>query len=200
MDTVADLIDLRDQVALTGNAAETPAQAATSSTNDGTTTPATAQMDLDSISGPDLGNMYNQCKLARESALTTNFTYFGSDSTFNTGSAKTARIGNLNMTGDNEVEHTFHGVRICKGSKVVNECISVSFDPRNMMCIGCKNNHKIGDSGPLTICFADQNMVPFITDGKGGCIAIVRLENSSLADLVDLSFEILEKSPPPQAA
>jgi hypothetical protein len=73
----------------------------------------------------------------------------------------------------------------------------MSFDPRNMMCIGCKNNHNIGEKGPLVICFSDQNMIPFITDGEGNCIAIVRMENASLADLIDLSFEVLEKLPPP---
>jgi hypothetical protein len=81
----------------------------------------------------------------------------------------------------------------------VNECISMSFDPRNLMCIGCSNNHKLGENGRLVICFADQNMVPFITDGEGGCIAIVRLENASLSDLIDLSFEVLENFTPPRA-
>jgi hypothetical protein len=101
------------------------------------------------------------------------------------------------MVGDTEVEKTFHGARICKGNKTVNECVSMSFDPRNYVCIGCKVHHKIGEKGPLVICFADQNMVPFITDGEGNCMAIVRLENASLADLIDISFEILEKLAPP---
>jgi hypothetical protein len=156
-------------------------------------------MDLDSSTPPDLGNMYNQCKLARESATTTGYTCFEPGTAFRTSNAKTTHIGNLNMVGDQEVTKTFHGARICKGSKVVNECISMSFDPQNLMCIGCNNNHKLGENGRLVICFADQNMVPFITDGEGGCIAIVRLENTSLSDLIDLSFEVLEKFTPPRA-
>jgi hypothetical protein len=155
-------------------------------------------MDQDgSTAAPDLGNIYMQCKNARETSSTMSYTKFDTGHSFSTGTAKAARIGNLNMVGDTEVEKTFHGARICKGNKTVNECVSMSFDPRNYVCIGCKIHHKIGEKGPLVICFADQNMVPFITDGEGNCMAIVRLENASLADLIDISFEILEKLAPP---
>jgi hypothetical protein len=205
MDSGPDLIDLREKVATTtledhgssSNRVLATPSTATANSSRVATDDVVTKMDLDSSAPPDLGNMYNQCKLARESATTTGYTCFEPGTAFRTGTAKTTRIGNLNMVGDQDVTKTFHGARICKGSKVVNECISMSFDPRNLMCIGCNNNHKLGENGRLVICFADQNMVPFITDGEGGCIAIVRLENASLSDMIDLSFEVLEKFTPP---
>jgi hypothetical protein len=63
------------------------------------------------------------------------------------------------------------------------------------MFIGCKEPHKLGSKGPVVICFADQNFVPFIQDGVGGCIAIARIDNASRSELVDFSFELLENFP-----
>jgi hypothetical protein len=53
--------------------------------------------------------------------------------------------------------------------------------------------HSITDSVPVTICFSDQNFVPFIHDSVGGCVGIVRLEDASLSDLVDICIEIFDK-------
>jgi hypothetical protein len=186
-----DLIDLSDpvQVLQPGQhdaqhaAGHTPSQPPT-------------QMDTDSTV-PDLGNVYKQCKLAKETGINVSHTVFNSGTEVSSAMAKPARIGNLDMAGDTEVLSTFHGARICKGSKIVNDCVSISFDPRNLMCVGCQISHKIGDKGPITVCFSDQNFVPFILDREGGCIAIVRLDNASLSELVDLSFEIFEKNPLP---
>jgi hypothetical protein len=162
--------------------------------------PPTAMDQDSSATAPNLGNLYKQCKNARDASTTVLCTRFESAMTFSTGTAKATRIGNLDMIGDIEVEKSFHGARICKGQKTVNECMSSSFDPRNYMCVGCKLPHKIGEKGPLTISFSDQNMVPFVTDGEGNCMAVVRLENATLTDLVDLSFEMLGKLAPPPAA
>jgi hypothetical protein len=121
MDT-GNLIDLRDEVEMAGLVTQERGAAAVSTATNAAEGAATAQpanMDLDNVSCPNLGNMYNQCKLATEAANTASYTCFGTGTTFTTGSAKITRIGNLNMIGDTEVESTFHGARICKGSKVV---------------------------------------------------------------------------------
>jgi hypothetical protein len=162
--------------------------------------PATApptQMETDSSSAPNLGNVFKQCKLAKETGISIQNTVFGSGSECNFAPAKPARIGNIDMPGDSEVLNTFHGARICKGRKTVNDCISLSFDPRNFMCLGCKTSHRIGDRGPITVCFSDQNFIPFLMDKEGGCIAVVRLDNATLSELVELSFEIFENFPLP---
>jgi hypothetical protein len=44
------------------------------------------------------------------------------------------------------------------------------------------------------------DFVPFILDREGGCIAIVRLDNASLAELVNLSFKIFETFPLPSGS
>jgi hypothetical protein len=177
-----DLIDLRDNPDLVPAPAALPGSAAA------------AQMETDQTT-PDLGNVFKKCKIARETSISSNFTVFGAGSDFNYGTGKPPRIGNLDMAGDTDVIHTFHGARMCRGNKTTNECISLSLDPRNFVCIGCKEPHKLGSKGPVVICFADQNFVPFIQDGLGGCIAIVRIENASLSELVDFSFELLENLP-----
>jgi hypothetical protein len=66
MDT-GNLIDLRDEVEMAGPVAQERAAAAVSTaTNaakgaaEGAAATQPANMDLDSVSGPDLGNMYNQ--------------------------------------------------------------------------------------------------------------------------------------------
>jgi hypothetical protein len=82
-----------------------------------------------------------------------------------------------------------------KRPKMVNECISMSLDPRNYMCMGCKAPHRLGSKGPVIVCFSDQNFVPLIHDNAGGCIAICRMDNASLAELVEFSFEVLENFP-----
>jgi hypothetical protein len=147
------------------------------------------------VEPPNLGNVFKQCKIAKEMLRSVNFTSFGDGTAFNTGTVTPVRIGNIDMCGDTEVTGTFHGGRICKGNKTVNECVSMSFDPKNLMCVGCSTVHRIGDKGPITVCFSDQNFVLFILDGAGGCIAIVRLDNATLSELVELSFEIFEKNP-----
>jgi hypothetical protein len=124
-----DLIDLGDPEPGSSGARGSNTQRENISLSPPSTSPAAA-MDLDcGEKPPNLGNLYLQCKTAREATMTINCTSFGAGLTFTSGEAKPARIGNLDMVGDTDVEKTFHGARICKGSKVVNECISVSFDP-----------------------------------------------------------------------
>jgi hypothetical protein len=192
-----DLIDLRDPDPVAEYAGQ-QLHAGQSQTAPPHSTPANSSnntvMETDT-EPPNLGNVFKQCKIAKEMLRSVNFTSFGDGTAFNTGTVTPVRIGNIDMCGDTEVTGTFHGGRICKGNKTVNECVSMSFDPKNLMCVGCSTVHRIGDKGPITVCFSDQNFVLFILDGAGGCIAIVRLDNATLSELVELSFEIFEKNP-----
>jgi hypothetical protein len=174
-----DLIDFRDT---------------TDNSGTGTSHQPATTIETD-VGTPNLGDVFKQCKLAREKSISANFTVFGPDVNCSFGTGNPPRIGNIEMPGDTEVLHTFHGARMSKGMKIVNECISMSFDPRNYMCVGCKEPHRLGSKGPVVICFSDQNFVPLINDSEGGCIAICRMDNTSLSKLVDFSFEVLENFP-----
>jgi hypothetical protein len=92
------------------------------------------------------------------------------------------------------VQKTFHGGRISKNGRPSNECMSSSFDPRNLYCIGCEKPHLIiNPLKPPVIIFSDQNFVPFLAGGPENCVAVVRMENPTLSELADIAGEILEK-------
>jgi hypothetical protein len=141
----------------------------------------------------DLGGVYRQCSTARAVGSNMSVTTIGGSGT-STSTCNTPRIGTLDWAGDPTSLKTFHGGRIAKNGRTVNECISASYDPRNMICLGCDKPHGVleGDM-PTTLVFADQNFVPFLSGGEGNCIGIVRGENFSLNELVDLAAEIIDK-------
>jgi hypothetical protein len=65
-----------------------------------------------------------------------------------------------------------------------------------LLCICCKKEHLVIRPGKSTVvCFSDQNFVPILPADNGNCIAIVRLENATLKELVDFSFEIFSSLP-----
>jgi hypothetical protein len=43
------------------------------------------------------------------------------------------------------------------------------------------------------LIFADQNFVPFLSHDPENCIAVVRLENPSVSELVDIAGELLDR-------
>ncbi len=43
----------------------------------------------------------------------------------------------------------------------------------------------------MVICFSDQNFVSSLAAGNGRCLNIVRLENASLLELLELAKEVL---------
>jgi hypothetical protein len=148
-------------------------------------------VDMDTNSGLDLGNVYKQCSSAHAAAITISTIDIENGSVTAT-SAPCPSIGSLNWEGDPSVLKTFLGGRSTKNGRSVNECLSVSFDPRNLNCLGCDKPLK-----PVVIAFADQNFVPFLSGGPENCVAIVRAENCSLNELGDLAAEILDKIPLP---
>jgi hypothetical protein len=143
--------------------------------------------------GLDLGGVYRQCSNARIVSNGMTYTTVGRAG-ITTSTTTLPRIGSLDWAGDTNVLHTFHGARIAKNNRTVNESISMSYDPRNLICLGCETPHCIiSNSGPSTLVFSDQNFVPFLSGGAGNCIGIFRGENFSLNDLADFAAEILDK-------
>jgi hypothetical protein len=88
----------------------------------------------------DLGHIYWQCKAACSTGLHVTTTAFSTEQGFTVDEPPLDRIGNLDYSGDAEVSQTFHGASISKGGKIVNEAISISFDPRSFNCLGCKKH------------------------------------------------------------
>ncbi len=52
---------------------------------------------------------------------------------------------------------------------------------------------------PIAICISDQNF-PACFSYKENCVPIIRLENSSLAELTDLLFKVFEQKNLPQGS
>jgi hypothetical protein len=152
-----------------------------------------------SIETPDLGDLYKKNRTAKETSLTMNITaatkHETGDANYATLSPSSTRIGSFENPGDLSVLKTFHGVRVsAHGSK--SEAVSISFDPATLLCITCEKEHPIFRSGKLAVvCFSDQNFEPSLPADNGDCIAICRLENATLRELVDLTFEIFKEIP-----
>jgi len=92
--------------------------------------------------------------------------------------------------GDGRLNDTFHGAR--RGAGGVGESLSSSFDPANMSCLMCSSEHQvIVATKPTVLCLADQ-CFPSNLSGEDNCVGVVRLENSSLAELTGITLEILE--------
>jgi hypothetical protein len=56
------------------------------------------------------------------------------------------------------------------------------------------------DGLPVTVMFSDQNCVTNIEGKNGTCIAVVRQEDASLSDLLDMSREIFENQKVPEGS
>jgi hypothetical protein len=72
----------------------------------------------------------------------------------------------------------------------VNQSISLSFDPTNLVCLSCTGEHIVIGTKPVTICFTDQNFIASLPFKNDNCVSVVRVENSTLAELLDIAKEI----------
>ena len=66
--------------------------------------------------------------------------------------------------------------------------VSMSFEPKGMICVSCNDSHAIlsdsSDSAPVCVVLADQNFSPFVPAGRGEkCLLVVRVEDGLLSDL-----------------
>jgi hypothetical protein len=163
----------------------------------GNTAANSGNQESDLLTGIDLGNVYRQCSTARIASSTMTFSVI-KDGSSSSHTQTAPPIGTLNWDGDKSVLRTFHGGRISKNGRPSNECVSSSYDPRNLHCIGCEKPHVIFNPlKPPVLIFSDQNFVPFLAGGPENCIAVFRAENPTLSELADLAGEVLEKTPLP---
>jgi hypothetical protein len=146
------------------------------------------------IMGTD--STYVQCKSARAHSLKQNTldctmgTYTGT-----VNKVQHERVGSLAFGGDSTLNKTFRGSRITTGDRVVNQNISISFDPLTMICTCCTTQHSIvpTDGTGLAIAVTDQNFNSSIT-GRSTCIPIIRVEDATLHELFEFTLEIFSRT------
>ncbi len=149
---------------------------------------------------PQLGSVFYQCRAARIANLQRATINLCPGADFGTKIEKNfEQIGSLDKVGGVGVLKTFHGGRLCKSGKPINQSISTTFDPATLRCITCEKEHSIFQENlnPIVLVLSDQNFIPFLPILGGDCLAIVRVENSSLPELVDFAFEIFDSFRPP---
>jgi hypothetical protein len=133
--------------------------------------------------------MFYQCRASRLSSFRDTLVSISSDTTFGKKiSSPSVPIGTFeDHTG---LKNTFHGSRLLRGNATVNQSISLSFDPANLTCLSCTDEHIVTGTKPVTMCFADQNFVASIPFTNGNCINVIRVENSSLNELLEIAQEL----------
>jgi len=95
--------------------------------------------------------------------------------------AQTPDIGSFRNPGDTRY-------RRCRESSSVNHGIttSCSFTYKNMMCVSCAKQHPLlgKDQRPVFV-LADQTFPATATPVTGQCVAVMRMEDASLAELAE---------------
>jgi hypothetical protein len=161
-----------------------------------------ADMAIDNVTSSDnniFDPLYLQCKTARRMSHVDRLISVTNGGTFGTTvTSASHQIGHL--TDHANLHCTFHGSRIKKGTETVNQSISISFDPNNLVCISCTTEHKIMGNAPVTVAFSDQNFVANIAGKDGTCFCVIRMEDASLSDLSDLSLEIFGNGKVPEGS
>jgi hypothetical protein len=145
------------------------------------------------------GSLFQQCSNAKRLSRNTELyecTATETGPVFNVTNVTVPRVGSMYIAGNDDIQRNFHGARIMKNGNQTNEVISCTFDPATLNCVSCSSSHSTLDKNqPAIICFSDQNFVPYLNCDPGkNCMAIVRYEDATLADLTSLALEILDKT------
>jgi hypothetical protein len=138
--------------------------------------------------------MYYQCRSARVSCQKDTLVSVSVDESFGKRViVNSPSIGSLEDHG--QIDKTFHGSRVMRGNATVNESLSSSFDPAKLVCISCENDHQILDKKPVMFLFSDQNFMATVPGPNKDCLNVVRVENASLLELVEVARKILGNAP-----
>ncbi len=146
----------------------------------------------------DMGVAHFQCMAARAASCKIEATSIAADVTFGTTVKLDAeQIGQLNPPGETIVDKTYRGARAKRGGDTVNQSVTMTIDPSNLMCITCDAEHPViqGQTKPVVVVLADQNFVPIWPNcTKETCVVVIRLLNPSLHELFDLLLEVFERN------
>jgi len=159
--------------------------------------------DDDTVASAELGAARHQCLAARKMGVKAETTSIVTDSTFfTTIKAEVEKIGSMNPPGDTEVLRTFRGVRMQRGGEMVNQYITMSFDPANLQCLSCSEEHGLVQGNtPITIVLSDENFVPTWPNSENGkCVAIIRIEGGTLDELIDIMGDTFGRTGLPEGS
>jgi hypothetical protein len=128
--------------------------------------------------------MFHQCRTNRLSGFRDYLVSISADNTF--GKKIVSPTVPIGTQEDHDgLKGTFHGSRMLRGNETVNQSISLSFDPTNLVCLSCNAEHNVIRNKPLTMCFSDKNFVASLPFSNGNCVSVARVENSSLVELLE---------------
>ena len=99
---------------------------------------------------------------------------------------------------DPTITKTFRGSWIMAYGKLVNQNLSLTFDPRTLECVVCDKKHHIvpKDGSGFVVIVTDQNFVSTL-NGEETCIPIIRIEDATLEELYLINREIFDRYPMP---
>ena len=109
--------------------------------------------------------------------------------------------GSFYNKGDNRVSRSVYKENV--GKMYVS---SMSFNPLTWECSACPRKHSIlgggegsqgGGEGRTVILLTDQNFPAVLPTGSGNCIAILRIDQGKLSELVDLFVSFAPEQLPP---
>jgi lysophospholipase L1-like esterase len=145
-----------------------------------------------------LGSGYTQCKADRRSITSTLVNTLDTNNL--TKLAQKLFITSFDTPGNTDTEKTFIATRH-NTHQNTKQNLTASFDPKTLTCTACTPTHGIlntyrdNTTHPLTLVYSDQNFNCTLAgyDNNSLCVKIMRLEDGSLRDGVDLIFEIFGK-------
>jgi len=143
-----------------------------------------------------LGSTYQRCKTARTTSMRVTSTDCTAGATLGSKIlVSEKRIGSFDTAGDESLARTFRGSRVTANGKMVNQNLTASFDPANLVCTTCTIPHNIipQDGSGMVLIIGDQNFVSAVT-GKSHCTPVVRIEDGTLSELFRIGLEILDKN------
>ena len=121
-----------------------------------------------------------------------------------TGTVKSQKnCGSFFNQGDNRVLRSVY-----KENVATLTVSSLSFNPVSWECSACPKKHSIlgggggndfssNEGGRTVIILADQNFPAVLPTASGSCLAIIRIDQGKIKDLVDLLFSISPEEFPP---
>ena len=142
-----------------------------------------------------LGAAYYQCRNTRRSKQASAvYNVTPGEHVGNKTPTETMHLGNFDSQYDNSIINGFIGTR--NSQDALQQNMSCSFDPRSYTCLSCNSPHSVlsnknGNGCPVTLILSDQNFPPNLyCPLEGQCAAVIRIEDASLSELVDIVIEI----------
>ncbi len=141
---------------------------------------------------------YHQCKVARRGRVCKEVFDISVERVGTKFSVNPDHLSSFDQQFDNAIENCFIGTHNNPSCK---QNISCTFDPRDLSCVVCPDSHSAlvsreGGKTPITLVLSDQSFPPIIEGGEGeNCVRILRVEDGSLGEIVDLALEMFPNLP-----